>query len=104
MAESFIKSRNVYRDIYDRTKQDLSVSEKTVESRNTQGKLITCMWKETKPSHRHGAAIRKMIKHFLADFWYVWRTVEGLDTPMLYPEAKLGHKGIVKPDERGWEF
>lgn len=104
MAESFIKQRNDYRDIYDRTKQDLSVSEKMVESRNTQGKLIECMWKETKPCHRHGAAIRKMIKHFLADFWYVWRTIEGLDTPMLYPEAKLGHKGIVRPEERGWEY
>ena len=104
MAESFIKTRNVYRDIYDRCKEDLSVSEKITQSRNTQGKLIECAWKDTKPSHRHGAAIRKMIKHFLADFWKVWRTLEGLDTPMLYPEAKLGHKGIVQPEERGWDY
>jgi hypothetical protein len=104
MAESFIKSRNVYRDIYDRTKEDLEVSEKIVESRNTQGKLIECAWKDTKACHRHGAAIRKMIKHFLADFWFVWRKVEGLETPMLYPEAKLGHKGIVMPKERGWVY
>lgn len=104
MAESFIKSRNVYREIYDRTKDDLAVSEKLVESRNTQGKLITCKWRETKPCHRHGAAIRKMIKHFLADFWKVWRTLEGLETQALYPEAKLGHKGIINPETRGWIF
>lgn len=104
MAESFIKSRNVYRDIYDATKRDLEVSENMTTSRNTQGLLIECKWKDTKPSHRHGAAIRKMIKHFLADFWYVWRTLEGLETPLLYPEAKLGHKGIVKPEERGWKY
>ena len=104
MAESFIKTRNIYRDVYDNEKLKLEHSENLTMSRNTQGKLIECKWCETKPCHRHGAAIRKMIKHFLADFWYVWRTLEGLDIPMLYPEAKLGHKGIVKPDERGWIF
>jgi hypothetical protein len=104
MAESFIKTKNIYREIYDNEKLKLEASEKITMSRNTHGKLIECKWSETKPCHRHGAAIRKMIKHFLADFWYVWRTVEGLDTPMLYPEAKLGHKGIVIPQERGWEF
>jgi hypothetical protein len=104
MAESFIKTRNIYRDVYDSEKLKLEHSENVTMSRNTQGKLIECKWSETKPCHRHGAAIRKMIKHFLADFWYVWRTLEGLDTPMLYPEAKLGHSGIVKPQERGWIF
>jgi hypothetical protein len=44
------------------------------------------------------------MKHFLADFWYVWRTEEGLETPNLYVEEKMGHKGIVRPEERGWEF
>lgn len=104
MAESFIKTRNDYRDVYDRAKQDLEVSEKMTFSRNTQGKLIECKWKDTKACHRHGAAIRKMIKHFLADFWLVWRTLEGLETPCLYPEAKLGHKGIIKPRDRGWMY
>ena len=104
MAESFIKTKNIYREVYDNEKQKLEASENITLSRNTQGKLIECKWKDTKPCHRHGAAIRKMIKHFLADFWYVWRNVEGLDTPMLYPEAKLGHTGIVKPEERGWIY
>lgn len=104
MAESFIKTRNVYRDIYDAEKMKLEASQKETKSRNTQGRLIVCKWSETKACHRHGASIRKMIKHFLADFWKVWRTLEGLDTPMLYPEAKLGHKGIVLPEERGWVY
>lgn len=101
-AESFIKSRNVYRDVYDREKAKLENSEKKTWTRNTKGKWEYVMWKETKKSHRHGAAIRKMLKHFLADWWYVHRKVEGLETPELYVVDKMGHKGIIKPQERGW--
>lgn len=104
MADSMIKSRAVYRDIYDSEKNKLENSMKFTNSRNTQGKLIECMWKDTKPCHRHGAAIRKMIKHFLADYWYVARTLEGLPTPDLYVAEKMGHTGIVKPKERGWIY
>lgn len=104
MADSFIKHRNSYRSVYDNEKEKLSASEKITFSRNTQGKLIECAWKDTKPCHRHGAAIRKMIKHFLADFWYTWRKLEGLDTAPLYVEEKLGHKGIVRAEERGWNI
>ena len=103
MADSMIKTRSVYRDVYDNTKKQLEASKKIVKSRNTQGKLIECMWMDTKPCHRHGAAMRKMIKHFLADWWFVNRTLEGLPTAPLYVEEKLGHTGIVKPKERGWE-
>jgi len=104
MADSMIKTRAVYRNVYDAEKTKLEVSHKIVKSRNTQGKLIECRWCDTKPCHRHGAAIRKLIKHFLADFWYVWRTFEGLPTAALYVEEKLGHTGIIKPEERGWLF
>ena len=103
-GDSMIKCRSPYRDVYDNDKARLESSKKIVKSRNTQGKLIECEWKDTKPCHRHGAAKRKMLKHFLADFWYVWRTIEGLPTPNLYVEEKLGHTGIVKPEERGWIF
>lgn len=104
MADSMIKTRAIYRDIYDSEKNKLKNSLKITKSRNTQGKLIECAWSETKPCHRHGAAIRKMIKHFLADYWYVYRTMEGLPTPDLYVQEKMGHTGIVKPAERGWIF
>jgi hypothetical protein len=104
MADSMIKTRAIYRDIYDSEKNKLENSEKITNSRNTQGKLIQCAWKDTKPCHRHGAAIRKMIKHFLADYWFVARTLEGLPTPDLYVAEKMGHTGIVKPIERGWKY
>lgn len=104
MADSMIKTRSVYRDVYDSTKKQLEASKKVTKSRNTQGKLIECMWMDTKPCHRHGAAMRKMIKHFLADWWFVHRTLEGLSTAPLYVEEKLGHTGIIKPEERGWKY
>jgi len=104
MADSMIKTRAIYRDVYDAEKNKLENSMKVTKSRNTQGKLIECTWSETKPCHRHGAAIRKMIKHFLADYWFVARTIAGLPTPDLYAEAKMGHTGIVKPVERGWIY
>jgi transposase len=102
-ADSGIRTRSVYREVYDREKLKLENSMKFIKSRNTQGKLIECMWKDTKLCHRHGAGIRKMIKHFLADLWFVWREIEGLPTTPLYAEAVLGHTGIIRPEERGWE-
>lgn len=104
MADSMIKTRSIYRDVYDLEKLKLSQSHKMVISRNTQGKEIECEWKDTKPSHRHGAGIRKIIKHFLADWWKVQRTLEGLDTPKFYVEEHLGHKDMISPDERGWIY
>lgn len=104
MADSMIKTRSIYRDVYDSTKKQLEASKKITKSRNTQGKLIECAWMDTKPCHRHGAAMRKMIKHFLADWWFVHRTLEGLPTAPLYAEEKLGHTGIIKPNERGWKY
>ena len=104
MADSMIKSRAIYRNVYDAEKNKLENSMKFVKSRNTQGKLIECMWKDTKPCHRHGAGIRKMIKHFLADLWFVWRETEGLPTRPLYVEEILGHTGIIRPKERGWIY
>ena len=104
MADSMIKTRSAYRDIYDREKEKLSASKKITKSRNTQGKLIECAWEDTKPSHRHGAAMRKMIKIFLAHAWHVWRSVEGLETNLPYVEDKLGHKNIIQAKELGWVY
>jgi hypothetical protein len=100
-----IKQGGAYREIYDREKARLEVSEKITKSRNTQGKLIECAWKDTKKSHRHGAAIRKMIKSFLADYWFVARECYKLPTDALYAESMLGmnHK-TVSPRERGWNW
>ena len=105
MADSQIKTRGNYRSVYDNTKQRLERSEKPVETRNRQGKMEIKAWKDTMPCHRDGAAKRSIIKHFLADLWMVWRTLEGLETSALYPEAILGgtHRTIM-PSERGWIY
>jgi hypothetical protein len=105
MAESQMKLQGAYRSVYDNIKNRLEHSEKITKSRNTQGKLIECAWKDTKPCHRHGAALRAVMKHFLADYWYVGRKLSGLPVSPLYPEAVLGgnHRTIM-PEERGWEY
>ena len=106
MANAQVANKKApYRLVYDRIKQRLSISENIVKSRNTQGKAIECMWKDTKPSHRHGAALRAIMKHFLADYWMVGRTLAGLPTSPLYAEAMLGgtHRTIM-PEERGWKY
>lgn len=104
-ANSMTKNRAcAYREVYDRTKDRLAASEKITKSRNTQGQLIDCAWKDTKPCHRHGAAIRAVMKHFLADYWFVGRELAGLDTRPLYVQDQLGHTGIISPRERGWEW
>lgn len=105
MADSQVKGRGPYREVYDRVKARLEVSEKMVSTRNTQGKMITVAWKDTKPCHRHGAALRAVMKHFLADYWYAGRTLAGLETNPIYAEAMLGmsHK-TIRPEERGWKY
>lgn len=105
MADSQVKTRGAYRVVYDNTKLRLENSDKTTKTRNTQGKLVELPWKETKPSHRHGAALRKVMKNFLADYWFVGRTLLGLPTDPLYAESVLGgnHRTIM-PEERGWVY
>lgn len=104
-ANAMTKNRDCpYRVVYDQTKERLANSEKITKTRTTQGHLIECAWKDTKPGHRHGAALRAVMKHFLADYWFVGRTLAGLETRPLYVEEKLGHTGTINPRERGWEF
>ena len=105
MADSQVKTRGAYREVYDNVKHRLENSDRITTSRNTQGKQVECAWKDTKPCHRHGAALRAVMKHFLADYWYVARTMAELPTDALYPEAILGgnHRTIM-PEERGWIY
>lgn len=103
MANSMTKNRACpYRDVYDRTKARLEVSEKVVKTRNNQGHAVEVPWKDAMKSHRHGAALRAVMKHFLADYWMVGREIAGMDTRPLYVEQVLGHQSIIRPAERGW--
>lgn len=105
MAEAQMKCGGAYRPVYDRVKARLESSQKAVKSRNTQGHLVEVPWCETKPCHRHGAALRAVMKAFLADYWFVGRELLGLPNGPCYAEAQLGgdHK-TVSPRERGWEW
>lgn len=105
MSASMMKNKACpYREVYDRTKGRLAISEQVTTTRNNQGHLLEKAWKDTMASHRHGAALRAVMKHFLADYWYVGRELRGLDTRPLYVEEQLGHSTIVRPAERGWNW
>lgn len=103
MADCQMKQNGPYRVVYDNVKNRLSNSEKMVKTRNTEGRLTETAWKDTKPCHRHGAALRAIMKNFLADYWYVGRTLMGLPVTSSYAEDLLGktHHTIC-PEIRGW--
>ncbi len=102
-ADGVVKDKlSPYRPVYERTKMRLANSRKMVKSRNTQGKLIECAWQDTKPGHRHGAAMRAVIKHFLVDYYVIGRTIAQLPVSDPYVKDRLGHDRIISPQERGW--
>lgn len=107
LAGCFIKNPTcAYRKVYDLRKAQQQHSEKITQTR-IAGKtgLHEKMWKDVSDGHRHGDAIRVMMKNFLADLWYVWRELEGLPTNDLYVEAHLGHvNGRIDPKFRGWDY
>jgi hypothetical protein len=47
-------------------------------------------WAARSKGHRHNAAIRYMVKRFLADLYTAWRGLAGLPVAPEYAEAKLG--------------
>jgi len=97
---------------YYRRRANTDNSEKTVLHRprlskedkknGKKSEYVETAWKDVDPLRRHLDALRVMGKHFLADLWWVWRTLEGLPTPPLFVEEHLGHTGIIRPAERGW--
>lgn len=107
LAGCFIKNPDcAYRNVYDLRKAQTQQSEKITKTR-IAGKtgLHEKAWKDVSDGHRHGDAIRVMMKNFLADLWFVWREIEGLSTDDLYVVEHLGHtNGRIKPDFRGWKW
>jgi len=85
VGESFLKSRSPYRNIYDHWKE-------VYEQREPESSKMRI----------HRRAMRKMIKRWLADLWYVWRTIEGLPTTKPYAHAILGHTDYERPEKYGW--
>lgn len=94
-----------YREVYDRQKSRREKSEKLTWT-NVPGKSeqVEMAWRDVSDGHRRGDALRKVMKVFLADYWFVARSIARLDTRPLYVEEQLGHTGIVRPEERGWKW
>lgn len=85
IATSFLRSNSPYRQIYDEARR---------------------YYEENRPdwtkAHQHNAAMRKMIKIWLAHLWLVWREMEGLPVREPYIAAEPRHK-IITPEEMGWK-
>ncbi|KPL72238.1 hypothetical protein ADN00_15585 [Ornatilinea apprima] len=86
IGSSFLKSRSPYRRVYDDARQYYEANRKD--------------WTK---AHIHNAALRKMVKVFLAHLWNEWRILEGLPTKPLYVNEKLGHTTEFLPEEFGWK-
>jgi hypothetical protein len=56
---------------------------------NCEGKCRNVPWGRG-DKHRHQAALRYMVKQFLAELWVKWRELEGLPVTEPYSVAKLG--------------
>lgn len=62
---------------------------KKVKCSNCEGTGGPAPWGNSK-AHRHNAAMRYMVKCFLADFYAAWRELEGLPVAEPYAVAVLG--------------
>lgn len=85
IGASFLKSRSPYRAVYDAAVAHYSAAQP-----------------DWTPLHRSRAAMRKMIKRFLAHLYVVGRTRHGLPVRRPYVEDRLGHVHIDTPEEYGW--
>ncbi|MCJ7424964.1 hypothetical protein MUP01_11970 [Candidatus Bathyarchaeota archaeon] len=124
IADSFIKQRTpLYRPYYDVVKveeaakfgvldpdesvhpercpkylQCLKRMQGRAQRTNTKAKACPCL------KHIDYRARRKMVKLFIADFWAVWRKMEGLPPSEPYSVRILGHDKAARvqaePDER----
>lgn len=95
LAGSFLRSGSNWRHIYDNYRNRLETDPARIKINVTDwkkrygaGEDVTNLWT---PGRIHQAALRYMVKMFLADLWLKWRALEGLPLTPSYHEAKLGH-------------
>lgn len=103
MASNFLKTGSPWREHYDNYKhrkesQIMPVCQ-ACEGSGRKGKepCVNCAggkapapWGKS-PGHRHNAALRYMVKMFLAELYVQWRTVAGLPVRPPYQAEYLGH-------------
>ena len=96
LATSFLRSGSRWRTVYDdykhRLETDRGRKKVTVaewKKLRKAGKEVAHLWT---PGRIHRAALRYMVKQFIAELWIKWRELEGLPVTPSYHEAKLGHR------------
>ena len=85
IGSSFLRSGSPYRAVYDAAREYYAINHSD--------------WSK---GHQHNAAMRKMIKTWLAHLWERWRMAEGLPTRELYAMERMGHEHYKRPEEFGW--
>lgn len=93
LGPSFLKSNSPYREYYDNMRVRLDGEDWGVPSKAPSDP------KHPKAFHQHNAANRYMVKMFLKDLYFAWRSLEGLPISEGYQEAYLGHKHGVSAGE-----
>lgn len=84
-GSSFLKSRSKFSDLYYNARQHYDVTHP-----------------EWTDGHKHNAAMRKMIKVFIACLWLSWRQAEGLpirDPWIIEYGKESGHTTYYKPED-----
>ena len=94
MAASFMKQASPWRVEYDNYKHRIQSDPNRIKltvaewkKRHKAGDDLKNLWP---PGRIHRAALRYMVKMFLADFWRTWRALEGLEVTEPYAVGKLG--------------
>jgi hypothetical protein len=97
LAPSFLRTNSPWREAFDNYKHRI------ISDPNRQ-KVTLAEWKKRHaagdpnmrelwaPGRIKDAALRYMVKQFLAELWLKWRELEGLPVGNSYPVAKLGMK------------
>jgi hypothetical protein len=80
IGESFVKSKGIYRALYDRTRKYYEMKYPTTQKIN--GKTFYSK------AHKYAMAKRPVLQRFLLDMWLHWREMEGLKIDPPY-----AHKG-----------
>jgi hypothetical protein len=94
LATSFLRSASPWRKTYDDYKHRLETDPERVKvtigewkKRRKAGEDIRRIWP---PGRIHRAALRYMVKAFIAELWVTWRKLEGLPVTEPYAIDKLG--------------
>lgn len=95
LAPSFLRSASPRRKLYDDYRHRIMTDPARIKITVTEWKKkyaaeenVRNLWP---PARIHRAAMRYMVKQFLADFWLAWRKLEGLPVTPTYHEARRGY-------------